>query len=168
MDLSTNTLLYVSVLQMAAEGQSDTMVSDVEVHTKQRCVIKFFHGEKMAPTDIPLHLVSVYGEQTVNVSTLRWWVMHYSSEDSDGKRQTMFWLSIYILRKEKHLNQFICTNLLMLLTVLKNSILFSKFKDSFEFVLSNNVIVSVVVVSTETCRRHSFQTNLCLFILKYP
>ena len=34
---------------MAAEGQSDKMVSDMEVHMKHRCVTEFHHEEKMAP-----------------------------------------------------------------------------------------------------------------------
>ena len=37
---------------MAAEGQSDKMASDMEVHMKQRCVTEFLHVEKMAPIDI--------------------------------------------------------------------------------------------------------------------
>ena len=32
--------------QVAAEGQSDTMASDVEIHKKQRCFIEFLHAEK--------------------------------------------------------------------------------------------------------------------------
>ena len=32
--------------QMAAEGQSDTMVSGMEVQMKQRCVTEFLHTEK--------------------------------------------------------------------------------------------------------------------------
>ena len=50
---------------MAAEGQSDRMVSDMEVHMKQRCGIEFLHAEKMAPIDIHLHLLNVYGVQMV-------------------------------------------------------------------------------------------------------
>ena len=64
---------------MAAEGQSDTMVSDMEVHTKQRCVAELLHAEKMGPTDIHQCLPSAYGGQTVNVSTVRWWVVYFSS-----------------------------------------------------------------------------------------
>jgi len=60
---------------MAAEGQSDRMMSDIEVHRKQRCVTEFLHvGEKMAPTDEP-----------VGISTVSWWVVHFSSGDSDVK-----------------------------------------------------------------------------------
>ena len=45
---------------------------------KQRCVIK--HTEKMTPTDIHLHLLNVYGDQTMDVSTVRQWVMHFRVE----------------------------------------------------------------------------------------
>lgn len=34
---------------MIAEGQSDRMVSDVEVGVKQSCVIEFLHVEKWHP-----------------------------------------------------------------------------------------------------------------------
>ena len=37
---------YIFLWQMAAEGQSDKMVFDMEVHIKQRCVIEFLHAEK--------------------------------------------------------------------------------------------------------------------------
>ena len=37
---------------VTAEGQSDRMMSDIEVRLKQRCVIEFLHVEKMALTDI--------------------------------------------------------------------------------------------------------------------
>ena len=56
---------------MAAEGQSDRMVSHMEVHMKQRCVNEFLHVEKMAPTDIHQCLLDVYGDQTVDVNTVR-------------------------------------------------------------------------------------------------
>lgn len=35
-----------------AERQSDTVASDIAVCMKQRCVAKFLHTEKNAPTDI--------------------------------------------------------------------------------------------------------------------
>jgi len=70
---------------MKAEGQSDKMASDMEVHMKQRFVIEFLHAEKIAPNDIHRHLLNVYGDQTVDVSTVRWWVAHFSSGDSDVK-----------------------------------------------------------------------------------
>ena len=45
---------------MAAARQSDTMVSDMEVHRKQKRVTEFFHTEKMAPTGIHQHLLNIY------------------------------------------------------------------------------------------------------------
>ena len=43
----TNITLNVAAMrQMAAERQHGTMASDVEEHTKQRCVTEFLHVEK--------------------------------------------------------------------------------------------------------------------------
>jgi len=78
-------LNFVAVRQKAAEGQSDKMASDMEVRMKQRCVIEFLHAEKIAPNDIHRRLLNVYGDQTVDVSTVRRWVVHFSSGDSDVK-----------------------------------------------------------------------------------
>lgn len=47
---------------MAAEGQSDKMLSDMEEHITKDV-------EKLLPIDI--QLVNVYGDQTVYVSTVR-------------------------------------------------------------------------------------------------
>ena len=45
--LPTNILLHFAVVrQMAAEGQSDRMVSDMEVCIKQMCVTELLHAEK--------------------------------------------------------------------------------------------------------------------------
>lgn len=62
---------YVAVRQMAAEDQSDRMSSDMKVQMKQRYVIECFHSEKIVPTDICLHLLSISGDKTVDVSTAR-------------------------------------------------------------------------------------------------
>ena len=56
---------------MAAEGQSNRMASNMEVQMKQRCVLEFFHAEKMAPIDIYWCLQNIYGDQTVDVSSLK-------------------------------------------------------------------------------------------------
>lgn len=39
-------LHFVAGLQMAAEGQSDKLVSDMELHVKQRYATEFIHVEK--------------------------------------------------------------------------------------------------------------------------
>ena len=35
-------LHFVAMSQMAAEGQSDKVVSDMEAHLNQRCIVEFF------------------------------------------------------------------------------------------------------------------------------
>ena len=70
---------------MTAEGQSDNMASDMEVRMKQRCVTEFLHAKKIAPNDFHRRLLNAYGNQTVDVSTVRRWVARSSSGDSDVK-----------------------------------------------------------------------------------
>ena len=70
---------------MTAEGQFDKMESDMEVRMKQRCVSEFLQAEKIAPNDIHRRLLNVYGDHTVDVSTVRWWVACFSSGNSDTK-----------------------------------------------------------------------------------
>jgi hypothetical protein len=60
------------VRQIAAEEQSGKMGSDMEVHTKQKCVIEFHHAEEIAPVDIHRRLLNVYIDQTVDMRTVRW------------------------------------------------------------------------------------------------
>ena len=81
---STNILLHVvSVWQIVAKGQPDRMVSDMEVQMKQRWGIEFLHVEKMEPIDVHWWVLNVCGNQTVDVSTVRQWVVHFTSSDSD-------------------------------------------------------------------------------------
>lgn len=63
---------------MAVEGQSDKMVSAMERHEKKKCVIEFLHAEKKKPATIdgPGCLVNVNRDQAVDMSTVRWWVVH--------------------------------------------------------------------------------------------
>jgi len=62
---------------MAAEGQSDRMACDMEVQMEQRRVIEFLHAKKVAP-------LNIYGDQTVDVSALRLWVVHFSNGNSNS------------------------------------------------------------------------------------
>ena len=74
--LSTTILLhFVAMQQMGAEGQSDSMVSGMEVHMNHRSGSKFLHVKKMAPTDIHQCFLNIYGDQIMDVSTVRWWVV---------------------------------------------------------------------------------------------
>jgi len=43
----------------------------------------------MAPTEIHQHLLNIYGNQTVDVKTLRQWVEHFSSGDSGSGSPTL-------------------------------------------------------------------------------
>jgi len=71
---------------MAAEEQSDSMASDVEVHMQQKSGTEFLHAEKVAPSDINWCLLNIYGDQTVDVSTVRQWVsVHFSNDDSNHR-----------------------------------------------------------------------------------
>ena len=56
---------------MATQGQCDKMASDVQVPLRQRCVTEFLHMEKIAPTDIHGHLLSIDGDKSMDVSTVR-------------------------------------------------------------------------------------------------
>ena len=67
---------------MAAEGQSEKMMSDTEVHMKQRCITEFLPAVKIAPNGIDRCLLNVSGDQTVDLSTVREWVVCFSSGDS--------------------------------------------------------------------------------------
>ena len=71
-------LRFIATRQMEAEGQSDRMASDMEVHMKQRCV----RVEKMAPIDLHQCL---WSPNPGDVSTVRWWVVCFSSDDSNMK-----------------------------------------------------------------------------------
>ena len=59
---------------------------DIEVSVKQTCVTELFHVEKkMAPVDIHQHLLKIYGDQTMDLSTMMWWLVPFSSGGSDVK-----------------------------------------------------------------------------------
>ena len=60
---------------MAAEGQCDKSASDMEVCMEQRGVLEFHRAEKMAPIDIHQCLLNAYGNPTMDVSTVRLWVV---------------------------------------------------------------------------------------------
>ena len=76
-------LNFAAAWQIAADGSCDKMVSDMEMHMKIRRVIEFLHAEKMALIDIYWWLLNIHGEQTEDVSTVRWWVACFSSGDND-------------------------------------------------------------------------------------
>ena len=104
---------------MATEGQSDRMVSYMEVHVKQKHVTEFLRAEKKAPTDIYRHLLNIYGVQTVNVYTVRWCVVCFSCGDSDCGSP----LLVQVLISMTCRLLFISGSQLMVVTTLKNRFL---------------------------------------------
>ena len=70
--------------QMAAEGQSDKIVSDMEVPMRQWCGTDFLPAKRIASTNIHQCLLNIYGDQTVDVTTVRQRVVHFSSGNSDS------------------------------------------------------------------------------------
>ena len=53
-----------------------------EVRVKQRCVTEFLHAENIAHIATNQCLMDVYGDQTADVSMVKWWVVHFSSGNS--------------------------------------------------------------------------------------
>jgi hypothetical protein len=56
------------------------------------CVTEFLHAEQNAPNDI--HWRNVYGNLTVDVSTVRRWVVRFRSGDLWWERQATFWAAL--------------------------------------------------------------------------
>ena len=117
MNLPANIPLnFVAVRQTTAEsGQSDEMASDMEVRMEQRCVTEFLNAEKIAPKYIHRRLLNVYGDQTVDVSTVRRWVARFSSGDSDvkGKPRSGRPCTALTPHNEERLDQLIRANRLI-------------------------------------------------------
>jgi hypothetical protein len=61
------------------------MASDTEVRMKQRC------DEQIAPIDIHRHLLKVYGDDTVDVSTVMRWVVHLNSSEIEVHDKPRSW-----------------------------------------------------------------------------
>ena len=68
---------------MVAEGQSDKVVSNMEVRMKQVYVTEFLHVEKMAAIVIHSCVLNIVGDHTVDVSTVRRWVLCFSSGNTN-------------------------------------------------------------------------------------
>ena len=143
---------------MAAEGQSDTMASDMEVCMKQRCVIEFLHKEKIASVDIYQHFECFWrptsgcehSETVDDVFQQRWQWQWVISTGRDIYEHGMYLL--FIAGKNAQL---------MVVTVLKKNVC------SWEFVLQNSVTVLFVsvVVSMEIKQTHYFQSGLHINII---
>lgn len=58
--------------QNVSTRQPDKMASDMEVPMEQRCATEFLYAETRASIDIYQHLLNIFEDQTVYVSTVRW------------------------------------------------------------------------------------------------
>ena len=66
---------------MAAEGQTDRMVSDMEVCMERRCVTELFHVEKMAPVDLQLMIAERLWRPNSGCEYNAGWLMCFSSDN---------------------------------------------------------------------------------------
>ena len=53
--------------------------------TEAKVCHKSLHMEKMAPTEVHQYLLNVSRDQTVEMSTVRWWFLRFCSGNSDVK-----------------------------------------------------------------------------------
>ena len=114
---------------------------------KHRCVVEFLHVEK---TDTHRCLLSVFVDQTMDMSTVRQWMVHFSSGDSNSwspPLMQIFMSAAYRL--------FLITGKnaqLMVVAVLKTSVLQLR-SCSIELCV---VLFVLAVVSREINKRHYF------------
>ena len=85
------------------------------------CGTEFLHALKMAASDIHWHLMDISGDQTVDLSTVRQWVVCFSSGNSNSGSPllvqiftSMAWKLLFIAGENAEL---------MVATMLKNSVL---------------------------------------------
>jgi transposase len=87
----------------------------MEVHKKQTFVIEFLHTKKIAPVDIHRRLINVYGDQRVDVNTVRRLVVRFSSGGSEVRDRLRSGRPRTAVRKrnEELFNQLIRVNRLL-------------------------------------------------------
>ncbi|KAG8237349.1 hypothetical protein J437_LFUL017327 [Ladona fulva] len=61
------------------------MESDMDAHIKQRCAIEFLTVEEIAPIKIHQHFLKVYGDDTIDVSNVRQWVVKMHDKPRPGR-----------------------------------------------------------------------------------
>jgi hypothetical protein len=59
-----------------------------DVRFKQRAVIEFLTAEKVPPIEIHRRMQAVYGDQCVDVSTVRLWVRRFEDGELGFKNKT--------------------------------------------------------------------------------
>jgi transposase len=148
-------LNFVPVRQMTADGQSDKITSAMEVRMKQICVIEVLHAGNIAPNDIHRRLLNVYGDQTVDVSTVRRCVARFSSGDSDVKDKPRSGRPCTAVtpQNEERLDQLIRANRLITARELCTEL------NIGVSALETMVLSVYIVVSMEINRRHYFRSD---------
>ena len=107
--------------------------------------------KKMAPTDIHQHLQNIYGDQRMDVSTVRQRVVHFSSDDNNGEDSYKHSMQPLIHYWQKYIANG------------------GDYAEKESFVAKNLLYQTVllcslsVVVSTEINRRHYFWRGICIF-----
>ena len=144
---------------MAAEGQSDKKAFDMDVYMEPKCGTEFLHVEKVAPIAIHWHLLNTNGDPIVDVSTMRLWVVHFSSGSISSGSSPL----VQIFKTGSR-------RLLFIIGKMQSSwwcLCWKIMSCCWAFALSHSVIVlfASVVVSMEISRRHIFQSNLRIYIL---
>ena len=118
---------YSSICYFITDGIRRAAWQNGEWHKSvwRKGVTEFLNLETVAPIDIHWHLLNVYGDQSVNVSTVRQQVVHFSSDDSDVKEKphSEWPCTALAPQKKECLDHHICVKWLMMMTRLKNSIL---------------------------------------------
>jgi hypothetical protein len=79
----------------ATDGSRGTVLQNGVSHGsayEAECVTEFLHAEGNAPIDI--HWRNVYGNLTLDVSTVRRWVVRFRSGDLWCVRQATFWAAL--------------------------------------------------------------------------
>jgi hypothetical protein len=59
------------------------MADDVGIRARQRMVIEFLGTEGSSPIDIHRRLRSIYGEDVMDISSIRHWVRRFKSSEQD-------------------------------------------------------------------------------------
>ena len=99
--------------QMTEERQPNKMMYDMEVCMKKKHVIEFLCVAKIAPTDIHQYLLKVCGDQIADVSTVRPWVVCFSSDSSDSEPPPLGQLVMSVLCSSLSKNVGLLVNLLV-------------------------------------------------------
>lgn len=55
----------------------------MKIHTNQRSLTDFIHAVKTVHTDIYQRFLNIYGQQIVDVRTIRWCVINFGSSEND-------------------------------------------------------------------------------------